>query len=139
MSWDEYTVMVRRALLLNMVEKRRPGADEPRIQTPEWAADKAEEYGQRFAKGIAELGVQVIGDPADLAVRPRSGPGDRPETLSIDAAVAGSAGLVLEALAERRALEEKVKVAAQAVPAATRRGRWTARGAARALKRGFSR
>ena len=34
MSWDEYTVMVRRALILNMVEKRRPAADEPRIQTP---------------------------------------------------------------------------------------------------------
>lgn len=139
MTWDEYTVMVRRALILNMVEKRRPGADEPRIQTPDWAADKAEEYGQRFAKGVAELGVQIIGDPADLAVRPRSGSGDRPETLSIGAAVAGSAGLVLEALAERRALEEKVKLAAQAVPADTRRSRWTARGAARALKRGFSR
>jgi hypothetical protein len=138
MSWDEYTVMVRRALILNMVEKRRPAADEPRIQTPEWAADMAEEYGQRFAKGIAELGVQVIGDPADLAVRPRSGASDRPESLSIDAAVAGTAGLVLEALAERRALEEKAKSAAVAAPAPTRASRWTARGAARALKRGFS-
>ena len=138
MSWDEYTVMVRRAMILNMVEKRRPAADEPRIQTPQWAADKAEEYGQRFAKGIAELGVQVIGDPADLALRPRSGDLDRPDVVSIDAAVAGTAGLVLEALAERRALEEKVKAAAVEPPAPTRRSRWTARGAARALKRGFS-
>ncbi len=138
MSWDEYTVMVRRAMILNMVEKRRPAADEPRIQTPQWAADKAEEYGQRFAKGIAELGVQVIGDPADLALRPRSGDLDRPDVVSIDAAVAGTAGLVLEALAERRALEEKVKAAAVETPAPTRRGRWTARGAARALKRGFT-
>lgn len=138
MSWDEYTVMVRRAMILNMVEKRRPAADEPRIQTPQWAADKAEEYGQRFAKGIAELGVQVIGDPADLALRPRSGDLDRPDVVSIDAAVAGTAGLVLEALAERRALEEKVTAAAVETPAPTRRGRWTARGAARALKRGFT-
>ncbi len=122
MSWDEYTVMVRRAMILNMVEKRRPAADEPRIQTPQWAADKAEEYGQRFAKGIAELGVQVIGDPADLALRPRSGDLDRPDVVSIDAAVA----------------EEKVKAAAVETPAPTRRGRWTARGAARALKRGFT-
>lgn len=138
MSWDEYTVMVRRAMILNMVEKRRPAADEARIQTPQWAADKAEEYGQRFAKGIAELGVQVIGDPADLALRPRSGDLDRPDVVSIDAAVAGTAGLVLEALAERRALEEKVKAASVEAPASTRRSRWTARGAARALKRGFS-
>ena len=28
MSWDEYTVMVRRAMILNRVEKRRPAADE---------------------------------------------------------------------------------------------------------------
>lgn len=82
--------------------------------------------------------MQVIGDPADLALRPRSGDLDRPDVVSIDAAVAGTAGLVLEALAERRALEEKVKAAAVEPPAPTRRSRWTARGAARALKRGFS-
>ena len=34
--------------------------------------------------------------------------------------------------------EEKVKAAAVEPPAPTRRSRWTARGAARALKRGFS-
>lgn len=139
MSWDEYTALVRRALILNMVEKRRPNPDEARIQTPGWAADKAEEYGQRFANGIAELGVQMIGDLSDLAVRPRTGSGDKPEVLSIDAVVAGSAGLVLEALAERRALEEKVKSLSATAPQQTRRSRWTARGAARALKRGFSR
>jgi hypothetical protein len=140
MSWDEYTAMVRRALILNMVEKRRPPADEPRIQTPGWAADMAQEYGQRFAEGIAALGVNIIGDPADLALRPRSGPVDKPEVMSIDAAVAGTAGLVLEALAERRALAEEAKVAQAVAPeSAKRRLRWTARGAARAMKRGFSR
>ncbi len=82
--------------------------------------------------------MRVIGDPADLAVRPRSGSDDRPDLLSIDAAVAGTAGLVLEALAERRALEEKAKAVAEDIPTETRRSRWTARGAARALKRGFS-
>ncbi len=138
MSWDEYTVMVRRALILNMVEKRRPGSDEAKIVTPEWAADKAEELGQRFAKGVAESGVTIIGDPAHLAVRPRSGSGQRPDVLSIEAAVAGSAGLVLEALAERRALEEKAATAAAVEPVPPRQRRWTARGAARALKRGFS-
>ncbi len=138
MSWDEYTVMVRRALILNMVEKRRPGSDEAKIVTPEWAADKAEEYGRRFAQGVAASGATVLGDPAHLAARPRSGPGERPESLSIEAAVAGSAGLVLEALAERRALEEKAATAAAPEPVAPRQRRWTARGAARALKRGFS-
>ena len=137
MSWDEYTVMVRRALILNMVENRRPASDEPKIVTPEWAADKAEEFGQRFAKGIAELGVNVIGDPADLALRPRAAASDEPEVLSIDAAVAGASGLVLEALAERRALEEKLKTANAPQPVPPRAKRWTARGAARALKRGF--
>lgn len=137
MSWDEYTVMVRRALILNMVENRRPASDEAKIVTPEWAADKAEEFGQRFAKGIAEAGVQVIGDPADLALRPRSGAIEAPQVLSIPAAVAGASGLVLEALAERRALEEKVKTGSAPQPVPPRARRWTAKGAARALQRGF--
>ena len=71
-------------------------------------------------------------------MRPRSGSSDRPESLSIDAAVAGTAGLVLEALAERRALEEKAKTVAAAAPRPPVGESVDRAGAARALKRGFS-
>ncbi len=94
LSWDEYTRTVRRGLILNMVEQRQPGPDEQKIQTPAWAADRAAEYGQRFAQGIAASGVNVIGDPQELARRPASGKNEKQDTLSMDAAVAGAAGLV---------------------------------------------
>ena len=38
-----------------------PPAEEPRIQTPAWAADQAAEYGQRFAEGVAALDVVEVG------------------------------------------------------------------------------
>ena len=94
LTWDEYTRTVRRGLVLSMVEQRRPAADEPRIVTPGWAADKAADYGRRFAEGVAASGVTVIGDPEELAKRPASGKSKRPESLSMDAAVAATAGLV---------------------------------------------
>jgi len=77
-----------------MVEKRRPEPGEPRIETPEWAADAAAEHGRRFAEGIAGLGVQVVGDLDELARRPRAGRAQKPEALTMDAAVAAAAGLV---------------------------------------------
>ena len=77
-----------------MVEQRRPAPDEPRILTPGWAADKAADYGRRFAEGVAASGVTVIGDPEELARRPASGKNKRPASLSMDAAVAATAGLV---------------------------------------------
>lgn len=94
LTWDQYTRTVRRGLILNMVEKRRPEPDEARIETPDWAADQAAEYGSRFAAGIATSGVNVIGDPQDLAKRPRAGKSRKPKVLSMDAAVAAGAGLV---------------------------------------------
>lgn len=94
LTWDQYTRTVRRGLILNMVEKRRPEPGEARIETPEWAADKAQEYGSRFAAGVAASGVNVVGDPQDLARRPRAGKARKPKALSMDAAVAATAGLV---------------------------------------------
>jgi hypothetical protein len=94
LTWDEYTRTVRRGLVLTMVEQRTPEPDEARIQTPEWAADTAAQYGRRFADGVAASGVTVIGDPAELASRPRSGRNQRPQSLAMAAAVAGAAGLV---------------------------------------------
>ncbi len=94
MTWDEYSAKVRTAMVLTMVESRRPPADEPRIQTPAWAADKAAEVGALFAQGVAGLGVNVIGDPAALAARPASGDYRKAQSLPVAAAVAAAAGLV---------------------------------------------
>ena len=94
LTWDQYATKVREGIVLTMVETRKPPAEEPRIQTPAWAADQAAAYGQRFAEGVAALGVHVIGDPAALAKRPRSAPYRRARSMPLDAAVAAAAGLV---------------------------------------------
>jgi hypothetical protein len=94
LSWNDYQRVVRRTLILTMVEQRTPGADESRILTPKWAADSAEQRGREFAAGIAASGVQVIGDPAALGARPRSGRAGKPAALPMDAAVAGAVALI---------------------------------------------
>lgn len=124
LSWDEYTDTVRRGLVLNMVEQRRPAPDEARIQTPDWAADRAAEHGRRFADGVAGLGVHVIGDPAELARRPRSGAKKKPRSLPMDAAVAGAAGLIRRRVQPQPTPSEALRVLAS-WPRARVRGRRT--------------
>ncbi len=76
-TWDEYVKYVRRGVALGMVENREPGADEPRLHTPDWALDAAAEHGRTHAAAIAGTGVRVLGDLDLLAQRVTSvGPGD---------------------------------------------------------------
>lgn len=74
LQWDEYVRYVRRGVALGMVEGREPGADEPRLHTPDWALDAAAEHGARSVATIRSLGVQVLGDLDALACRVGSPP-----------------------------------------------------------------
>lgn len=94
LSWDDYQRLVRRTLVLTMVEQRTPPDDEPRILTPRWAADAAQARGEEFARGVAASGATVIGDPSALAARPRSGKTPKAKALPMDAAVAGAVALL---------------------------------------------
>ena len=86
------------------VKERVPGPDEPRIVTPPWAAKRADELGARFAIGIAQSGVRVIGDLDALASRtPVASPARPPEDVDLDVAALFAAGFVQ---AERRLRQE---------------------------------
>lgn len=89
MQWTDYVQLVRRGVALRMVESREPDPDEARLQTPEWALDAAAKEGAKAVAAIEELGVNVYGDLASLAVRvPGSGQSsDAPADMPIDAAV----------------------------------------------------
>ena len=50
-----------------LMKRRAPEPDEPRIQTPAWAVDRATEVGREIVEGIKSSGVRVIGDRATLA------------------------------------------------------------------------
>jgi hypothetical protein len=139
MSWDEFSSIVRRGLVLNMVENRAPGPDEAKVQTPKWAALRAAELGKEFADGLSASDVNVIGDPQALAAEPRSGEDDPQQALDMDAAVAAAVGVVNEALGQRRQLVEQAALLEKAAePVPTPQRRWSARGVARAMKRGVS-
>jgi hypothetical protein len=60
------------------MKDREPGPDEPRIDTPQWALDRATEIAGEIVANIAASGVRVVGDLDSLAAPRRSGiAGDR--------------------------------------------------------------
>lgn len=48
------------------LKRRTPGADEPKIETPAWALDRANEVAREIVAGIRASGVRVIGDLESL-------------------------------------------------------------------------
>ncbi len=80
----------------------------------------------------------MIGDPQALAAEPRSGSANPQQALDMDAAVAAALGVVTEALAQRRQLAEQAAIETAPLPAPAPARRWSARGVARAMKRGVS-
>ena len=63
---------VGRMQLATYMKQRRPGPGEDRIETPQWALDRAGEVARDVVAGIAASGARVIGDLESLTVVPRS-------------------------------------------------------------------
>ncbi len=63
----------------HLQDSYRPGPDEPRITTPQWALERAAEIGAAAAEKIAGLGVRVIGDLEVLGALPA-----QPQTDSVE-------------------------------------------------------
>ena len=66
-GWRPYTDQVHDGLIKAMIERRVPAADEARMQTPQWALDRAAELAQTYVDAIRDSGVNVVGDLAVLA------------------------------------------------------------------------
>jgi hypothetical protein len=90
-SWDEYTYWIRRGASHRMWWKRTPGPDEPRIQTPRWALERAAEVAADLPGRIEGLGIEVVGDLANLAppvpATAQQGHDEDPAVVPIEAAV----------------------------------------------------
>ncbi len=50
------------------MKQRQPAPDEPRIETPQWALDRATEIAREIVAGIRASGVRVVGDLDSLAL-----------------------------------------------------------------------
>lgn len=62
------------------LKRRVPRPDEPRIQTPGWALERAAEVSREIVAGIAGSGVRVIGELATLAPMPSAEAPEPPPT-----------------------------------------------------------
>lgn len=118
-GWKPYSHEVHDGLIKGMVEGRTPSADEVKLQTPQWALDRAAEFGATYVAAIRTSGVNVMGDLSLLSAR-FTGPEHISDTdvadLPIDAAVAAilgalGDGAVKEAPSINQRLLKKVSAA----------------------------
>jgi len=93
-----------------MVEGRTPSADEVKLQTPQWALDRAAEFGATYVAAIRTSGVNVMGDLSLLSAR-FTGPEHISDTdvadLPIDASVAAIMGALGDGQSQQQARSQK--------------------------------
>lgn len=94
-GWKPYSHKQHDGLIKAMTEGRSAPAGELRIETPQWALDRAAELAHTYVAAIRELKVNVIGDLGVLEAR-LTGPDEidysTVDRLPIDAAVASVLG-----------------------------------------------
>jgi len=102
-GWSAYRHGLHDGLVKGLVEGRTPPENEPRLTLPDWAADRAAQFGAEFADTIADSGVRVLGNLDVLRARASSSAGDQAELdeIPVDAAIAAVLG-VLEVAARSR-------------------------------------
>lgn len=86
-----------------VLKTRAPAPDEPRIEMPQWALDRAGEINREVVDNIRATGIRVIGD-LDLLTRPLVGR-DQPADSQVSPQVAGALAksvLVATGMTERR-------------------------------------
>ncbi|HYO41958.1 MAG TPA: hypothetical protein VES19_02060 [Candidatus Limnocylindrales bacterium] len=107
--------MMRFGAAIHM-QMRAPGADEARIQTPQWALDKALAADEAIVAALGQSGVRIIGDLASLAVplTDRSGDTAAPDPVSAPPRVAAemAMGMALASGLARRASGTALEAAA---------------------------
>ena len=93
-GWRAYPNRVQAAMIKALVEGRAPDPDEARLQTPQWAMDRAAEIAGEMVTRIEASGVRVVGDPAvlrELMTGPQDATDDAAE-LPVDGAIAAMLG-----------------------------------------------
>ena len=73
------------------MKSRKPGPDEARIETPQWALDRAGEVAREMVANISASGVHIVGDLGRLTEVPTSKlAGDRLPEVQVPPAIAAS-------------------------------------------------
>ncbi len=96
-GWQTYGNAVHDGLIKGMIEGRTPDANEPKLQTPQWALDVAARYAETYVAAIKASGVNVTGD-VELLGAHLKGPAVVNDiavnAIALDAAVAAILGAI---------------------------------------------
>lgn len=68
------------------LKRREPGPEEPRIETPAWALEKAGEVAREIRDGLRASGVRVVGDLESITATPTAAAGAAKSTSEAAAA-----------------------------------------------------
>ena len=96
-GWKPYSNAVHDGLIKGMVEGRVPDAQEAKLQTPQWALDRAAEYAATYVEAIRESGVKVMGDLNVLSTH-LTGPEEVTDTDATDLPISAAVTAILGAL-----------------------------------------
>lgn len=96
-GWKRYGNQVHDALIKGMIETRIPTKDEARMQTPQWALDRAAELAAAYVEAIRVSGVNVVGD-LDILSKRLQGPDAIDTEPSSDIPTAAAITALLSAL-----------------------------------------
>lgn len=96
-GWKPYSDEVHDGLIKGMVEGRVPDANEPKLQTPQWALDRAAEYAATYVEAIRASGVNVLGD-LNLLRAHLAGPVEVNDADSTDLPISAAVAAILGAL-----------------------------------------
>lgn len=103
-DWPAYEDSVRRGAVMRMVETRKPGPDEPKIATPEWAVRAAQDFGAETAERVIAMGINILGDVQSLAEGVTAGdPSVGNELLPVQAAAEAILGGIAGATSQEEA------------------------------------
>ncbi|MDH3959103.1 MAG: hypothetical protein OEU98_06505, partial [Actinomycetota bacterium] len=103
-DWPAYEDGVRRGAVMRMVETRKPGPDEPKIATPEWAVRAAQDFGAETAERVIAMGINILGDVQALAEGVSAGdPSVGNELLPVQAAAEAILGGIAGATSQQEA------------------------------------
>jgi|GEM_PF-388860 len=125
-DWRTYNRLVDHGALVQGVLPRATGT-EPRLRLPEWANERAQQDGQRFAERIRESEARVVGDLEALSGSAPTRTETDDETIPTDIAVRALTGTVLAGRQERERIEKRAgKFEQRATTAQTRNKKLTA-------------
>jgi hypothetical protein len=70
LTWDLYRSVVRIGAIGQIIEHRRPPAEEPKLQPPAWVVEQARAEAERAVRAVTSGGVNIVGNLANLQPRP---------------------------------------------------------------------